>query len=293
MTPLRVHSVLPADHRYRLEARLATGGMGEVWRATDTVLDREVAVKLLKQEYADDATFRYRFEAEARNASSIVHPGVAAVFDVGEADVDDGSGIPRPFLVMELVDGRSLSELVAGGQPFDVEVARLLMRQAAAAIGAAHAKGVVHRDVKPANLMITRDRRVKITDFGIARAADAIGLTRTGQVMGTPQYLSPEQARGESASPASDVYSLGVVAFECLTGQRPFEKETAVATALAHVHDPVPELPGDVPPALAAVVRRALAKDPQERYADGSALAAALARSEAGRDAGTRTEETR
>jgi serine/threonine-protein kinase len=150
------------------------------------------------------------------------------------------------------------------------------MAQAADAIGAAHRAGIVHRDVKPANLLVTPDRNIKITDFGIARASDGLGLTGTGQVMGTPQYLSPEQARGGTASPASDVYSLGVVAFECLAGHRPFDAESPVATALAHLNDPVPDLPPGVPADLAGVVRRAMSKEPAQRYADGDALAAAL-----------------
>ncbi len=277
--------------RYRLDARIATGGMGEVWRATDTTLGRPVAVKVLKSEYADDATFRSRFATEAQHAAALDHPGVAAVYDVGEAQTagaleglgggpGDGSGAPRPYLVMELVDGQPLSDLLGdarrSGRSVDREVLRDLLAQAATAIGAAHAAGIIHRDVKPANLLVTRDRRIKITDFGIARAADAAAITRTGQVMGTPQYLSPEQARGETATPASDVYALGVVAFECLAGRRPFEADSPVATALAHLQQPVPELPTDVPADLASVVRTALAKDPADRFADGAAFAAAL-----------------
>jgi serine/threonine-protein kinase len=155
-------------------------------------------------------------------------------------------------------------------------VVRELLAQAADAIGAAHRAGIVHRDVKPANLLVTPDRKIKITDFGIARASDGLGLTGTGQVMGTPQYLAPEQARGQVATPASDVYSLGVVAFECLAGHRPFDADSPVATALAHLNDPVPDLPSSVPSDLAGVVRRAMAKDPAQRYADGEAFAAAL-----------------
>jgi serine/threonine protein kinase len=267
------------QHRYRLDSRIATGGMGEVWRATDTSLGREVAVKVLKSEYADDPLFRSRFETEARHAASLHHPGVASVYDVGESALlgaADGSAVPRPFLVMELVDGQPLSELLRGGRPLDPAVVRDLMAQTADALGAAHRAGIVHRDVKPANLLVTPDRRVKITDFGIARASDGLGLTGTGQVMGTPQYLSPEQARGATATPASDVYSLGVVGFECLVGHRPFDADSPVATALAHLNDPVPDLPGSVPADLAAVVRRAMAKEPEQRYADGDAFAAAL-----------------
>ena len=182
----------------------------------------------------------------------------------------------RPYLVMELVDGQPLSALLEPGHPLDPDATRDLLAQAADALGAAHAAGIVHRDVKPANLLVTPGRTVKITDFGIARAAEGMSLTETGQVMGTPQYLSPEQAQGGTATPASDVYSLGVVAFECLAGHRPYVAETAVATALAHLREPVPELPDDVPADLAAVVRRAMAKSPEDRFADGAELAAAL-----------------
>lgn len=263
--------------RYRLDSVIATGGMGVVWRATDTRLDRAVAVKVLKEEYADDPTFRTRFEGEARSAAALHHPGIAGVYDYGAGD--QARSTP-PYLVMELVDGQPLSALLAearaNGRALDPAVVQDLMAQAADALGAAHRAGIVHRDVKPANLMVTPDRTVKITDFGIARAADAVALTRTGSVMGTPQYLSPEQARGHASTPASDVYSLGVVAYECLVGHRLFEKETPVATALAHLQEPVPELPTTVPASLRTVVTRALAKDPEQRYADGSAFAAAL-----------------
>ncbi|WP_308196037.1 serine/threonine protein kinase [Nocardioides bruguierae] len=262
--------------RYSLTSRIATGGMGEVWRGTDTTLGRPVAVKLLKTEYADDATFRSRFETEARNAAVLHHPGIAGVYDFGEAPATDGSGIPRPYLVMELVDGQPLSALLRSGEPMEPEVVADLMAQTAEALAAAHAAGIVHRDVKPANLLITPERKVKVTDFGIARAADAVGITQTGQVLGTPQYLSPEQARGTTATPASDVYALGVVAFECLAGERPFDAGSPVATALAHLNQPVPDLPDSVPAPLAAVVQRALSKDPADRYPEGSAFAAAL-----------------
>jgi serine/threonine-protein kinase len=264
------------SRRYRLDSRIATGGMGEVWRATDTLLDREVAVKLLKTEYADNPTFRVRFESEAQHAASLHHPNIATVYDVGEASMTDGSRARRPYLVMELVDGQPLSAVMRPDVPMDPLAVRELLAQAADGLGAAHANGIVHRDVKPANLIVTPDRQIKVTDFGIARAAEGVGLTSTGEVMGTPQYLSPEQAQGLTATPASDVYSLGVVAFECLAGRRPFVGETAVATALAHLRDPIPDLPASVPADLAAVVRRALAKDPAERFADGAALAVAL-----------------
>ena len=261
--------------RYRLDARIATGGMGEVWRATDEVLGRQVAVKLLKTEYADDATFRSRFETEARNAAALHHPNVAAVFDFGEQPAS-GDGPPRPYLVMELVRGEPLSALLRGGQPMPADTAVNLVAQAADGLAAAHALGIVHRDVKPANLLVTPDRTVKITDFGIARAADAVALTRTGQVVGTPQYLSPEQAQGLAATPASDVYSLGVVLYECLAGRRPFDADSPIATALAHLREPPPPLSDDVPAWLRETVEVALAKDPQARFPSAHDFATAL-----------------
>lgn len=264
-----------AGGRYRLVDRIATGGMGVVWRGWDTVLDRDVAVKILKAEFADDQGFRARFAEEARHAAALHHPHIAALFDTGESPATDVYP-PRPFLVMELVEGQPLNQLIRPGAPMAPDVVADLMAQAADALGAAHRAGIVHRDVKPGNLLVTPARQVKITDFGIARAAESVALTRTGQVMGTPQYLSPEQATGEQATPASDVYSLGCVAYECLAGRRPFDAETSVATALAHVRDEVPPLPAVVPEDLARVVMRSLSKKPGDRFTDGTAFAAAL-----------------
>lgn len=260
-----------SDHRYTRRHRIATGGMGEVWLVHDEVLHRDVAVKYLKQEYADDEGFRTRFLHEARNAAALLHPGIATVFDFGEGDADS-----PPFLVMELVDGRPLSDLLVAGAPLDPERAREIVAQAADALAVAHAAGVVHRDVKPGNLLVTAAGDVKITDFGIARAGEGMALTETGQLIGTPSYISPEQAEGRAATRASDVYALGVVLYECLTGTRPFVADAPVAIALAHIREPVPELPAEVPPGLAAVTRRALAKDPDERYVDAAELAAEL-----------------
>ncbi len=265
----------PSSGRYQLTARIATGGMGEVWRAEDTVLDREVAVKVLKHEYADDPTFRARFEAEARHAASLVHPNVASVFDFGELAEDDGSGTRRPFLVMELIPGQPLSTLLRGGEAMPPDRAADIVAQAADAIAAAHALGIVHRDVKPGNLLVTPDGTVKITDFGIARAGDA-SITQTGQIIGTPHYISPEQAEGRPASAASDIYALGVVLYECLAGRRPFDRDTPIQVALAHVREEVPSLSEDVPARLRAIVERALAKSPDDRFASAADLATAL-----------------
>jgi eukaryotic-like serine/threonine-protein kinase len=258
--------------RYSRRHRIATGGMGEVWLAHDEVLHRDVAVKYLKREYADDQGFRERFLHEARSAAGLLHPGIATVFDFGESEVEDG----LPYLVMEYVDGKTLSELLADGRPLDPERARDLVLQAAEALAVAHAHDIVHRDVKPGNLMVTSAGTVKVTDFGIARAGDGVSLTETGQLVGTPSYLSPEQAEGRSATPASDVYALGVVLFECLAGRRPYVADSPVAIALAHVRAPIPDLPPEVPGGLADVTRRALAKHPEDRYPDAATFAAAL-----------------
>jgi serine/threonine-protein kinase len=246
--------------RYALEERVAVGGMGEVWRARDVVLDRRVAVKVLKAEYAADPRFLDRFRAEAKHAAGLSHPGIASVFDYGE--VGD-----MAFLVMEYVDGEALSGLLARLGPLPVDRALDIVGQAGLALQAAHDAGVVHRDVKPGNLLVRPDGVVKVTDFGIARVVDAAPITQTGMVVGTAAYLSPEQAAGRSITPASDVYSLGVVSYECLTGERPFAGDSAVAIAMAHVSAPPPPLPKDTPPIVADLVNRALEKEPDRRPA--------------------------
>ena len=262
--------------RYDFRRVVATGGMGQVWAAHDTVLDREVAVKVLKDEYADDRLFRDRFSAEARHAARLHHPNVAAVLDYGELPTSAEHPTPRPYLVMELVDGEPLSVLLQADEPMPAATAADIVSQAATGIAAAHKAGIVHRDVKPGNLLVTPEGVVKVTDFGIARATDGVPLTATGHVMGTPHYLSPEQARGQAVTPASDVYGLGIVLYECLAGHKPFQGASPVTTALQHINDPLPPLPDDVPSWLRSVVDRATAKDPAQRYPDAGALATAL-----------------
>jgi serine/threonine-protein kinase len=259
MSPLIPAVGIVVGNRYELTSRVAGGGMGEVWAARDQVLGRTVAVKLLRAQHADEPTFLHRFRTEARHAASLSHPGIASVYDYGE---DDGAA----YLVMELVPGEALSTRLQREGALAPAVAVPLLQQSAAALQAAHSAGLVHRDVKPANLLITPDDHVKITDFGIARLGDDAGITRTGEVMGTAQYLSPEQALGQSATPASDVYSLGVVAYEMLAGRRPFDADTSVAIAMAHVQRAPEPLPAAVPPAIAAVVLQALSKDPAQRH---------------------------
>jgi hypothetical protein len=258
-------------NRYRLQSVLASGGMGRVWRAHDTLLQRPVAVKILRSEFTGDPAFLGRFRAEAQHAAQPNDPCIAAVHDYGESQ-DPGSGEPLAYLVMELVDGEPLSDLLARSAPLDVLVALRIVRQTAAALAAAHAAGVVHRDVKPGNVLVRPDGGVKITDFGIAWSASSVPLTRTGQVMGTAHYLSPEQAQGAKALPASDVYALGVVAYECLAGRRPFEGESSVQVALKQISEEPPPLPADIPQDVRRLVERAMAKNPAARFADGAAM---------------------
>jgi eukaryotic-like serine/threonine-protein kinase len=250
------------DGRYALAELIATGGMGEVWRGTDQILGRPVAIKMLSAMHADDEQFRARFRAEARYASSLSHPGITRVFDYGER-----SPLGGPYLVMELVDGQPLSEILERYGRLDPYVVLDIVAQSARALDIAHQSDIVHRDIKPGNLLIMADGTTKITDFGIAKAnsLQAMQLTATGIVMGTALYVSPEQATGAPLTGSSDIYSLGVVAYECLSGEPPFMADQPLAIAIMHKHDPVPPLPADVPRPVADLVYSMLAKAPEGR----------------------------
>ena len=259
--------------RYELVGRIAVGGMGEVWRARDTTLQRTVAVKVLRSEFTGDATFLSRFRTEARNTAMLSHANIAQVYDYGEAMAE---GEHVAYLVMELIAGEPMSAVLANGARLAPPRVLDILGQTAAGLAVAHRAGVVHRDVKPANLIIRPDRVVKITDFGISRATDHVPLTGTGMVVGTAQYLSPEQAMGRAVTPASDVYALGVVGYEALAGRRPFDGESSVSVALAHVNQQPPPLPSDVPGPIRELISRAMSKDPQQRFSDGAAFAGAV-----------------
>ena len=265
---MRPTSGLTFGGRYQLSSRVAIGGMGEVWQATDLVIGRTVAIKILKDEYLGDPGFLERFRAEARHAALVNHEGIANVFDYGE---EDGSA----FLVMELVPGEALSAIIERERVLATDRVLDIVAQTAMALQAAHAAGLVHRDIKPGNLLITPDGRVKITDFGIARIADQVPLTATGQVMGTVQYLSPEQASGHPASPSTDVYSLGIVAYEMLAGRRPFTGESQVAIAMAQINETPPELPSIVAEPVRNLVYSSIAKKPADRPASAAHFARA------------------
>ncbi|RBY87974.1 serine/threonine protein kinase [Blastococcus sp. TF02A-30] len=256
--------------------------MGEVWRGRDSRFDRPVAIKVLRSEYADDPSFAARFRAEATHAAALSHPNIAAVHDYGET-TSRATGERIAYLVMELVDGEPLSARLHDGGPMGTQSALSVLRQAAAALAEAHQAGVVHRDVKPANILVRRDGTVKLTDFGIAWSAASVPLTRTGQVIGTPQYMSPEQASGEAPRPASDVYALGLVGYESLTGHAAFDGDNPVTIALKQVQQDPDPLPVELPDEVRELIDAALAKDPENRIPDGSAFLDAIDRTLDGR----------
>jgi serine/threonine-protein kinase len=260
--------------RYELEELVGTGGMSSVYKARDRLLERDVALKVLHDRFAADPETIERFRREARAVAQLSHPNVVTVIDRGE----DGG---RQFIVFEYVEGESLKALADRTGPLPVRLALELATQIARALAYAHDRGIVHRDVKPQNVLLNGDGKPKVTDFGIARTVDVDGVTQTGTVMGTSSYIAPEQASGDPVGPATDVYSLGVVLYELLAGQPPFGGENFVAVALRHVHEPVPDLLArrpDVPPRVADAVTRALAKDPEARFSSMAEFADELSR---------------
>jgi eukaryotic-like serine/threonine-protein kinase len=261
--------------RYELEEVVGTGGMSTVYRAHDQLLERNVALKVLHPHYADDEEYVERFRREARSVAQLSHPHIVTVIDRGE---DDG----QQFIVFEYIDGENLKQLVERTGPLPTRRAIELAVEIADALAFAHEHGLIHRDVKPQNVLITPDGDAKVTDFGIARSLEVEhGMTQTGTVLGTSNYLSPEQASGKATTPSTDVYSLGVVVYELLTGDVPFPGENFVAIAMKHINDPPPDLlerRPDVPLRLAAAVDRALEKDPGRRFATMAEFAAELRR---------------
>jgi serine/threonine-protein kinase len=272
---MRATQMLP--DRYQDVERLARGAMGDIYRATDTTLDRLVAVKLLAEPYVADDSARRRFAREGRAAARVSgDPNIVTIYDVG----DSGD---RPYIVMEYIEGMSLEERLRSGRQAPADALHWL-EQAGRALDYAHANGVVHRDVKPGNLLLDKADNVHVADFGIASAAWMPTLTASGTILGTAGYLAPEQALGEPTSAASDRYALAIVAYELLTGTRPFARESPTAEAQAHVSEPVPSAAqrSDLPPDVDAVFRRALAKRPDERYATCAEFVSALRRALAG-----------
>ncbi|MGP3970489.1 serine/threonine protein kinase [Streptomyces sp. 6N223] len=277
--------------RYTLTERLGGGAMGEVWRADDGVFERQVAVKILHPRLLDEATFAARFRREAKLLAALSHPGIVNVHDYGESGGDEGedgggggddSGVRLAYIVMEFIDGTPLDEVLAERGPLPVERALDMVAQALEGLHAAHRREIVHRDIKPANLMLRADGRVTVTDFGIARTPSGTKLTDSHSVIGTALYMAPEQAEGLGAIPASDLYSIGVVLYQLLTGELPFTGETAVQVLLKQIREPAPELPAAFPEPVRAFVAKALAKRPEDRHADAAAMAAAARRAATG-----------
>ncbi|GAA3712561.1 hypothetical protein GCM10022224_092660 [Nonomuraea antimicrobica] len=254
--------------RYRLDTRIGAGGMGEVWRGEDIVLARTVAVKVLLPGRMEDPGFVARFQGEARAMATINHSGVVDVYDYGIS----GDNV---YLVMKFVDGEPLDRLLGRLGRIQPQAAMELIAQAASALQAVHDQGIVHRDVKPGNLLVQRDGTLVLTDFGIARADLASRLTDAGMVLGTAAYCAPEQAEGAPVTPAVDIYALGVVAYECLVGQRPFDGDSAVTIALKHIREAPPPLPQDIPQSVRSLVEIALSKDPARRYPSARAMSEA------------------
>ncbi|GAA2351804.1 putative serine/threonine-protein kinase PknA [Catellatospora methionotrophica] len=252
--------------RYRIDSRIASGGMGDVWKGTDDVLDRTVAIKIMLSALLEEPGFVKRFHAEAKTMAGVNHPGVVRIYDFGNDQ-------HLAYLIMELIEGDPLSRTLNKVGRLTPARTMMLIAQAADALQAAHDKGIVHRDVKPGNLLVRPNGTLVLTDFGIARSAAASQLTATGAVMGTASYLAPEQASGVGASAISDVYSLGVVAYQCLTGHRPYDGDTPLEIAMKHVTGTPKAMPNDIPPVVRQIVERAMAKEPGNRWPTAAAFA--------------------
>jgi len=269
------------DNRYDVGRTLGSGGMGEVYLACDRVLGRDVALKVLRTQYAGDSEFAERFKREARSAASLSHPNIVQVYDRGETE--EGSS----YIAMEYVPGGTLKEKIVGDGPLGTREAAALGAQVAAALGAAHDRGMVHRDIKPQNVLLTDRGDAKVADFGIARAGSSVTISRTGSVLGTAGYMSPEQALGKSATPKSDLYSLGVVLYEALTGELPYTADNPIAVSMKHVNQPVRsprEIDPTIPEGMNALVTRLMAKNPEDRYASADDLADDLWKISRGRE---------
>jgi tRNA A-37 threonylcarbamoyl transferase component Bud32 len=258
--------------RYELVELIGRGGMSSVWKAHDRLLDRTIAIKLLHEQFTQDEEYVERFRREARSVAQLSHPNIVTVIDRGE---DEG----RQYIVFEYVEGENLKQLIERSGPLPVREALLLTLQMARALGFAHERGLIHRDVKPQNVLLNEDGQPKMTDFGIARSVDVEGVTVTGTVLGTSEYIAPEQARGQRVDALTDVYALGVLLYELLAGRVPFQGENFVAIALRHVNEPAPsvlELRPDCPPRVGLAVERAMAKRPEQRFGSMSELCAEL-----------------
>ncbi|HEV8045772.1 MAG TPA: Stk1 family PASTA domain-containing Ser/Thr kinase, partial [Rubrobacter sp.] len=258
------------DNRYDIVRPLGGGGMGEVYLARDQILDRDVALKVLRRQYAGDDEFAERFKREALNAASLSHPNIVQVYDRGQTT--DGAA----YIAMEYVPGGTLKERITKEGPLESAVAASIGSQVAEALETAHAKGVVHRDIKPQNVLLTDKGDAKVADFGIARATAAVTISQTGSVMGTASYMSPEQALGKPATPKSDLYSLGIVLYEAITGELPYTADNPIAVSMKHVNDPLRpprEVNPQIPAGMNALIVKLLAKDPEDRYADANELA--------------------
>src|SRR5918997_1695214 len=276
------------DNRYRLVRPLGSGGMADVYLAHDSILDRDIALKVMSTRYASDDEFVERFKREAQSAAALSHPNIVSIFDRGESE--DGTY----YIAMEYLPGGTLKDRIMSKGALPPRTAAAVALQIAEALQVAHERGVIHRDIKPHNILITESGDVKVTDFGIARAASSSTMTRTGSILGTAHYISPEQAMGEPVGPASDLYSLGIVLYEMLTGELPYDADTPLGIAMKHVNGrlrPPKEIDPSIPPGINAITCRLLAKQPEDRYASDAELIEDLERVVAGLEPANATTE--